>query len=68
MEIKNPLKDYPKINVDAYEEEQDLEKIFWRAKNFYYFNSSNGYLEKTIQKIHPLVPEIEIIFVRKYAT
>ena len=31
----------------------------------YYLNSDNE-IERTVQKVHPSMPEIEIVFVRKF--
>ena len=65
-EIKHPISGRAKIPATLYVESNKINKIFWNSRNKYYFNAS-GSIEKTVQKVHPNIPEIEILFVRKYS-
>ena len=63
--IKNPISGREKIDVSVFEEIHHIEKIYWKASNLYYLNNDNE-IERTVQKVHPSMPEIEIVFVRKF--
>lgn len=64
--ISNTVRNRPNIDAKLVVESVHMKKIFWKAKNKYYFNLKTGDLERTIQNIHPSYPPITIDFVRKY--
>ena len=63
--ITNPIPGRPSIQTELIEELIYLPSINWKRKNKYYFNQ-NGFIEKTIQHIHPFLSPIEIEFIKKY--
>ncbi|MDA8798616.1 YjbF family lipoprotein [Gammaproteobacteria bacterium] len=64
--INNHIEGFEDIPVQIYEEKISMNKIYWSVKNKYYYNVVNGYLERTVQTIHPDLPPITIEFIRKY--